>query len=251
MSAFENLVDELERYARTHRGCFLLPGTQSGQKPPESLMVLYDFDVADLDVAGFVRSRGRKHGFTSEALDWNGLSPFVREYLSSRALVLFGSSVDEHGNWIGSDEHFRKQFPDLIPADVEVHCKFGWIGILERYFEQVREILPNDVGFELLDACEKLGMLDISWRTRLSLDQGIERLLTGAAALALLRSIRSCEVCGDPGSLVKEQGGRVFTACEPHAVGAEPVRVSGPVFLRGLPFEYDPTTDGLTEGVSE
>lgn len=249
MSKLKEVIYALEDYARQQSGRFwLLDINTSTQAPPKGgLHIVVDFEKGGVQASIFVDIVCKKHRMPNRVSHASGLTEEFRQAVLPNALVLWGPPYSPPQVPVTFDV-IRRRYADLVPSDFDFRCEEGWVRIVDRYLEQVKELLPEGVGFEMRSVKQKFGLLEIEWRTPLPLDDAIERKIVAAAALAGMRSCRLCELCGQPGVQRMEVGGRIFTACDPHDLGAESIEDHGNViYVRGVKFEYDQDADAINE----
>ena len=222
MTRFDHLIFELEDYAREHGGRFWLldvPGRSS--PPPASLRIVVDFDQGERQASLFVEITCRKHRVPFSTLQAADLADEFKQAVLANALVLGGAPYDNQGNRIGGAANFRRRYPRLISADIEFEIRHGWVSILDDYLREVSEIIEDQDIFELRGIQQKFGMLDVFWRGAMAAASDADDRIIAACDQARERSQRTCEICGQPGSVRMEEGGRVYTACDIHGAGDE------------------------------
>jgi hypothetical protein len=120
-------------------------------------------------------------------------------------------------------EAIRRRHPDLVTRRFE--CWAGWHGILGRYFDDVAAILAAYPGstYELFQIKEKFAALTIYADG----SADIRPLLSEAYRRAREEAVRTCDVCGKPGRLLRHGGSWFMTRCDEHADGAVPAAWEG------------------------
>jgi hypothetical protein len=229
MTDFQHLIYELEDYARQNGGRFWLADVPSRTSPPPSqLWVVVDFDDGSIPATVFVEIVCKKHGIRFLVFEAANMDGFVREQMLPNALVLGGAPYDSQGNRLGGTAYFRKRYPRLISADINFEIRNGWVSVLDDYLREVSEIIGDQDIFELRGVQQKYGMLDVFWRGAMAASSDADDRILAAGIQARERSERTCEICGQPGSLRMAEGGRIYTACDIHGADDERIeRVSG------------------------
>ncbi len=230
MTRFQHLIYELEDYARQNGGRFWLldvPG-RSSPLPQGSLRVVVDFKKGGMQAAIFVDIVCRKHRIPFKVHVEDSLPEAFKHTMLPNALLLMGPPYDNQMNQIEAADYFRNRYPWLVSADIEFDIRYGWSAIFEGYLKEVSEIVGRDDVYELRRIRQRYGMLDVEFRLAPSLSPEVTARITAATDKARERSQHTCEICGQPGSLLMEEGGRIYTACDIHGAGDETLgRVSG------------------------
>jgi hypothetical protein len=229
MTDFQHLIYELEDYARQNGGRFWLldvPGRSS--PPPALLKVVVEFEHGAMQAAIFVDIVCKKNRVPFKVYVEDNLPEAFKHAILPNALVLMGPPYDRQTNRIEAAEYFRNRYPWLVGANLNFDIRYGWSAIFEDYLKEVLEIVRRDDVFELRGIRQRYGMLDIAYRLAPSLAPEVVARIAEAADKARERSQHTCEICGQPGSLRMEEGGRIYTACDIHGAGDKPLRrVSG------------------------
>jgi hypothetical protein len=244
MSIVREIATKLETYAQEHRGSYwLLNVTGLDCDPPQGrIWIVADFPLDDLAaavaLAEFVCAEHRIPHDVTPAID---LNDEFREAVLPDSTQL-GARPDKFSG-------LKDSYPELVRPDFEIQCGEGWTRLLEAFLTRVREFLPEGVGFELRQVRQKLGSLEIRWRTPLARESEAEREIAKAYALAVHRSLRTCERCGKPGVMRLSDVGRLFVACNDHGVDVDPAPLDeGNTFiLSGVSYTYDPENDCLDD----
>jgi hypothetical protein len=117
-----------------------------------------------------------------------------------------------------SYDAIRRRHPDLVTRPFE--CWAGWHDIIGRFFDEVAAILEAhpDAEFDLFQVKEKYASLTIYADT----SPEIRGLVAAAYGRAMAEAKRTCDVCGQPGRLLRRQG-CYMTRCEEHAEGGKSI----------------------------
>ncbi|WIE81015.1 TraR/DksA family transcriptional regulator [Curtobacterium sp. MCSS17_016] len=97
-------------------------------------------------------------------------------------------------------------------ADTFVECGDGWFPLLRRLDSALRNIDPN---YEALQVKEKFGTLRF-YASTIGLDEDASSQFHKLIADAEGESARTCETCGQPGSLRNDRRW-LKTLCDAHA----------------------------------
>lgn len=115
-------------------------------------------------------------------------------------------------------EAIRDRYPTLVGGH-HFACYSGWFPLIEAYLAEVERLLAEHPGstYELRQVKEKFAGLKIySWPS-----DDIREAVQAAYHRAEAQSLRTCEVCGRPGSL-HVRGSWFMARCEEHADGGVP-----------------------------
>jgi hypothetical protein len=229
MTHFQHLIYELEDYARLNRGRFWLLDVPSRTSPPPALLkVVVEFERGQQQAAVFVDIVCRKHRTPFKVYVEDSLPETFKHAILPNALILCGPPYDNQTNQIEAAEYFRNRYPWVVGADLKFDIRYGWSAIFEAYLKEVLEIVGRDDAFELRGIRQRYGMLDIEYRLAPSLAPDVVARIAEATDRASERSQHTCEICGQPGILRMEEGGRIYTACDIHGAGDERIeRVPG------------------------
>lgn len=141
-------------------------------------------------------------------------------------------------------DRLRAEHPDV--ERFSATCRSGWLPLVSRFLIEGKAALPAEVRLDELRACEKWGLLDLTYRVK-PRHSDAYRALTVIARSITAESGRTCEVCGRPGSL-RRSGGWHVTRCDEHVKagnldgGDLPQIVRDAEIMSGSP---DPEDDSL------
>lgn len=122
-----------------------------------------------------------------------------------------------------------QQYPNLFPRPIDWACGAGWHPLLRLLFDQLEPMaaaahdLFPDSPLHVIQVKQKVGGLRVYLRGKAS-DQVLERmhaLIQNAGEAAE----RTCELCGQPGSM-RELRGYYTPRCEAHAWRGAQARTS-------------------------
>ena len=114
----------------------------------------------------------------------------------------------------------RQAHPDI--GGVNVACRAGWIPLVDDLLTEMEAALPAGHRIVFVSAGEKLAALRFRWRIEPPLGRDASALFDAAEERAWRRSVRTCEVCGGPGRVLRYPSGWFVARCEAHAEGAKP-----------------------------
>ena len=113
------------------------------------------------------------------------------------------------------DDLYR-DYPDVLPERAEMRFGDGWALILEPLLQELRAH-----GGRLEMAKQKFGEL----RVRTCTPGADPDRLRDAVECLTLRSRFTCEQCGRPGRMRLDDVDGLFTACDEHGHGVEPLKL--------------------------
>lgn len=130
---------------------------------------------------------------------------------------------------MSDDTDLTLAYPNLFPCHVDCLCGAGWYSLLKRLFDQLEPLAAEahvsfpDKPLHVIEVKQKLGGL------RVYLRGGASRQLR-EQTLALIQKAgeeaeRTCELCGQPGSM-RELRGYYTPRCDAHAWRGAQARTS-------------------------